>query len=119
MPTLPELPSPEKEETDDQSPHTPSETQTPLRYRLPYSRLENPQPVPTYRDYPNYPLDIPMDSCSENQKVDRRAFHDEIEDDGVGALWSATELLWGGDGRKMAEWDEEEETRRRWVGPMM
>ena len=43
----------------------------------------------------------------------------EVEDDAAGAIWSASEAIWGGDGEKMAEWDAEAHVRKRWVGPMM
>ena len=50
--------------------------------------------------------------------VDRRALHPEVEDEYDGMPWSPSTSNWG-ESTKMAEWDEDERVRKRWVGPMM
>lgn len=116
MPPLPEL-SPEKSI----KPLTPPRTPSPRLGRRPYPRITKPQPHSSFRYYPNYtPNDLAaVNDNGEPLRGDRRMLHEEIEDEGVGSLWSPAESAWGGDGRKMSEWDEDQVCRRRWVGPML
>jgi hypothetical protein len=126
MPTLPELPI---------SPHMPAlSTDIPLHHRpltppktpsppprVPdYPVLRKPQPAASHARYPNFtPPPYPEAEGDAPRKSDRRKNHLEVEDDGLGAIWSAGEAVWGGDGLKMAEWDAGPGLRKRWVGPMM
>lgn len=118
MPPLPEL-SPEHTI----KPLTPPRTPSPVvkRQDMPYPRITKPQLHSSYRNYPNYtPHDHTLvDEKGDPLRGDRRMLHEEIEDEGVGSLWSPSESDWGGDGRKMAEWDDVQGARRRWVGPML
>lgn len=101
-------------------PHTP-----PPRPRIPYPRLRVPQPAEAFVDYPNYPTSSTSDEVAESnhpamveRRKDRRDLHEEIEDEGIGAVWSAKEEYWP-DGIKMAEWDPQERSFKRWVGPVL
>lgn len=133
MPTLPEIPSPPPFTTL-KSPPTPPRTPTlpSRRHRKPYPTLMKPLPLSTHALFPNYTpsvhpsyrpareVDPSLDADKTiPSKIDRRSLHFEVEDDSDGAIWSAGEAFWGGDGTKMAEWDAIEGIRKRWVGPMM
>ena len=91
----------------------------------PYEVMYCPRPARSHGLYPNYTQPALGESCADlsandpPKAADRRGHHEEVEDDEIGTLWSAGETSWGGDGRKMAEWDEVKQSRLRWVGPMM
>jgi hypothetical protein len=127
MPTLPELPlSPEQSHRAPQPqlvpeshrPPTPPKTPSPPPRVPAYSILRKPQPALSHARYPNY-TESQSGEDDLPAKSDLRGSHIEVEDDGLGAIWSSGEAKWGDDGTRMAEWDPAEERIRRWVGPMM
>ena len=131
MPSLAELPL--LEPSASHQPHaTSSKLPDSHRYRNPYTLLQKPLPLSTHRLFPNHtpstkpPPLAPFEFDHEPEadisipiKMDCRVFHEEVEDDSNGILWSAGEAIWSGDGTKMAEWDDVQNIRKRWVGPMM
>lgn len=82
--------------------------------------------------------DVPSLSLDPEKYGDKRYLYHEVEDDGDGMIW-ANEAVWrmksnastmatshdgvemeeGVEVARMAEWDERNQCRRRWVGPMM
>lgn len=126
MPTLPELPlSPDQSHRaaqpllpESHRPPTPPKTPTPPPRVPAYSILRKPQPALSHARYPNY-TESQAGEDDLPSKSDLRGSHIEVEDDGLGAIWSSGEAKWGDDGMRMAEWDPAEERIKRWVGPMM
>ncbi|OCF61831.1 hypothetical protein L486_01493 [Kwoniella mangroviensis CBS 10435] len=87
---------------------------TRLAQDRPYDVLEKPQPALSHLRYPNFT--VPPEEPESTK--DLRCEHPEVEDEYEGGLWGG-DVPWGGDGKRMAEWDEELGKRRRWVGPML
>ncbi|WRT69738.1 uncharacterized protein IL334_006729 [Kwoniella shivajii] len=82
----------------------------------PYDMIQKPQPALSHNRYPNYTS--PIEGGYSTTTNDLRNNHPEVEDEYEGNLW-AGDVTWSGDGKRMAEWDEELGKRRRWVGPMI
>lgn len=82
----------------------------------PYPTMQHPLPAPSHQLYPNF---TPMSATAGSEEITRdlRMTHPEVEDDYNGNLWARDDTQQGE--VRMVEWNQPQERRERWVGPVL